>query len=108
MTPNMLAQWLQFYDQNMGGQANTHGDSPWSGTFSRDQSAATEAGARMAFAQHMAGQQDGGQDGGSTNRMPDYFAGVPQGNPQAGPGVGMGPMAPQQGYNRLAMLMGRR
>ena len=94
MNPNALKQWLDFYDQQRIGPRSAH---PFGyGAFGGGGGVDDDTGARLAFAQQMAGQQDQPQQ----QAMPDYFANVPS-NTQP-------PMNPQAGYNRLAMLMGRR
>lgn len=74
---NELRRLMDFYDQQgLGSPYNTHGDSPWSGSTSRDQDAANRSGARLAFAQRMMGNS-GQQSGGTQERMPNYFAQTP-------------------------------
>lgn len=73
---NNLAQLLEQYDRlGLGGAPNVHGDSPWSGSFSRDTDAAARNSARNAWA--MAQMRDQGQNGGTQERMPDYFGEAP-------------------------------
>lgn len=105
MNPNQLAQWLDFYKQNMAPPQSGAGD--FYGGGSDPNAQANYRGAALNWAEKMA---NGGNQSNTPQpqAMPDFFANVPNGNPQAGNGVGAGPMPPQAGYNRLAQLMGRR
>lgn len=92
ITPNMLKQWADFYTQQMGPSVGS-GQGGYEGALARY----SDRGSALNFAQQMAQAMNGP---GGMQQAPDFFAGVPS--------TTTPPVAPQQGYNRLAMLMGRR
>lgn len=94
---NTLAQLLAQYDQQgLGAPYNTHGDSPWSGNFSRTSDAAAQNGARTAWAQSQLARQENEQ-ARQSHVMPDYFTNMPYQSGQYREPERFGPPPPARG-----------
>lgn len=119
--PRTLGDWMSLYDQNGGGGPSSYRETP--GAVSQNGAVpivdnnrgpnrllwAISQMQRENLPQYQTQPDFFGGSGGAAAGTPSYTGGQPglnaaqPGQPDRG-----GSMVPQQGYNRLAMMMGRR